>query len=102
DYQGNSVYPSIRAIRRLVRQWSKGKLRAALDLHCPHISGKYNEVIYIVGSADSDIWRQQQGFAGILESVREGPLPYLAESSLPFGGDSLVFWSLSVKGLYPT
>ncbi|MHC4509812.1 MAG: hypothetical protein ACYTAO_12765 [Planctomycetota bacterium] len=25
------------------------------------------------------------GFAGILESVREGPLPYLAESSLPFG-----------------
>jgi hypothetical protein len=85
DYQGRSIYPSIQAIRRFVPQWSKGKLRAAIDLHCPHISGKYNEVIYIVGSVDSDIWKQQQKFSGILESVRQGPLPYSAQSSLPFG-----------------
>ncbi|UCC99892.1 MAG: hypothetical protein JSW66_08415 [Phycisphaerales bacterium] len=85
DYQGQSVYPSIEAIRRFVPEWSKGKLDAAVDLHCPHISGKYNEVIYIVGSVDAEIWRQQQEFSTILESVRQGPLPYSAESSLPFG-----------------
>ena len=85
DYQGDSIYPTIQAIRRFVPQWSKGKLTAAIDLHCPHIRGKYNEVIYIVGSSDAGIWRQQQEFAGVLESVREGPLPYSASSSLPFG-----------------
>jgi hypothetical protein len=73
------------------------------------ISGKYNEVIYIVGSSNPATWQQQKEFAAILESVREGPrfgpdprlcggdvipaeagitaegLPYRAESSLPFG-----------------
>ncbi len=85
DYLGESIYPSVRAIRRFVPRWAKGKLKVAIDLHCPHISGKYNEIIYMVGSADSDVWRQQQEFASILESSREGPLPYSADSSLPFG-----------------
>jgi len=95
DYLGKSIYPSVQAIRQFVPQWSKGKLTVALDLHCPHISGKYNEVIYIVGSSNPATWQQQKEFAAILESVREGPrfspeltaegLPYRAESSLPFG-----------------
>jgi hypothetical protein len=85
DYARKSIYPSIQAIRHFVPEWSQGKLIAAIDLHCPHISGNYNEVIYIVGSPDRKIWRQQQIFAGILESVREGVLPYSADSSLPFG-----------------
>ncbi len=85
DYEGDSIYPTVEAIRRFVPQWSQGKLAVAIDLHCPHISGKYNEVIYIVGSTDGDIWRQQQAFSSILESVREGPLPYSAASNLPFG-----------------
>ena len=85
DYDGDSIYPTVQAIRRLVPRWSQGKLAVAIDLHCPHISGKYNEVIYIVGSTDADIWREQQEFASILESVCEGPLPYSAASNLPFG-----------------
>ena len=85
DYDGDSIYPTVEAIRRFVPQWSQGKLAAAIDLHCPHIRGKYNEVIYIVGSTDAGVWRQQQDFARILESVREGPLPYSAASNLPFG-----------------
>ena len=42
-------------------------------------------MIYLVGSSNPSVWRQQKEFATILESVRRGPLPYLAESSLPFG-----------------
>jgi predicted deacylase len=85
DYAGESIYPTIQAIRRFVPEWSRGQLDVVLDLHCPYISGTYNEVIYLVGSSDPAIWKQQQKFAAILESVKTGPLPYSAESSLPFG-----------------
>ncbi|MEJ2702640.1 MAG: glycosyl hydrolase family 28 protein [Sedimentisphaerales bacterium] len=85
DYAGESIYPSVRTIRRLVPQWSRGKLDLVLDLHCPYISGDYNEVIYIVGSSDPAVWKQQQRFAAILESVHTGELPYFAKSNLPFG-----------------
>lgn len=85
DYADNSKYPSVKAIRSFIPEWSRGKLKVALDLHCPYIRGQYNEVIYLVGSSDPAIWRQQQEFAKILESVREGPLPYSTKSNLPFG-----------------
>ncbi len=85
DYINNSIYPSVKAIRSFVPQWSNTKLKVAIDLHCPYIRGKYNEVIYLVGNSDPAIWRQQQEFSHILESVREGELPYWAKSSLPFG-----------------
>jgi hypothetical protein len=85
DYAGDSIYPSVKALRRFVSEWPEAKLRVVLDLHCPYISGEHNEVIYLVGSSNPAIWTQQKEFATILESVRKGPLPYLAESSLPFG-----------------
>lgn len=85
DYGGESIYPSVRALRRFVPAWSAGKLSVMLDLHCPYISGAHNEVIYLVGSSNPAIWKQQQQFAEILESVCQGPLPYAAGSSLPFG-----------------
>jgi predicted deacylase len=85
DYAGQSVYPAVAAIRRFVPEWSEEKLRVVLDLHCPYIGGIYNEVVYLVGSSDPAIWEQQQEFGAILESVRQGPLPYSVNSSLPFG-----------------
>ena len=87
DYANQSVYPSVRVIRRFVPQWSQGRLDVVLDLHCPYISGKNNEVIYLVGSSNPTIWKQQQRFAAVLESVKTGALPYSARSSLPFGTD---------------
>jgi hypothetical protein len=85
DYAGDSIYPSVRTLRRFIPEWSGGKLKVILDLHCPYISGEHNEAIYLVGSSDPVIWTQQKEFAAILESAREGPLPYFAQSSLPFG-----------------
>ena len=85
DYVGKSLYPSVRALRELVPKWSAGRLKIAIDLHCPYIRGTYNEVIYLVGSSDKAIWAQQQAFGGILESVRTGSLPYKGASNLPFG-----------------
>jgi hypothetical protein len=85
DYEGESLFPSVGAIRELVPEWSEGKLRIALDLHCPHIRGPHNEVIYLVGSPYEDIWGRASRFAEVLESARTGPLPYHATDNLPFG-----------------
>ncbi|MFA6244147.1 MAG: M14 family zinc carboxypeptidase, partial [Candidatus Hydrogenedentales bacterium] len=60
DYIGPSVHPEVAALRTRVRNWSDGKLRMALDLHCPYIRGEHNEDIYIVGSADEEMWRETQ------------------------------------------
>jgi hypothetical protein len=85
DYIGKSVHPSVAALRTFVPNWSNGRLKAAFDLHCPHIRGPHNEVIYIVGSEDERIWRQQGEFGRLLETVQSGPLVYRASDNLPFG-----------------
>ncbi len=85
DYDANSVHPETRAIQKLVPEWSKGKLRFALDLHCPNIRGKENEDIYLVGSEDPKTWTEQQRFGELLEQVQQGTLVYSATNNLPFG-----------------
>ena len=85
DYAGKSIYPAVAAIRGFVPKWSEERLRVVLDLHCPYIGGKNNEAIYLVGSSNPAIWEQQKKYGAILESIRQGPLPYSAESNLPFG-----------------
>ncbi len=85
DYEGKSIYPSVGALRQLAPQWSGGRLRVALDLHCPYIRGPHNEVIYMVGARSEAVWKQQQAFGEILEAACAGPLPYHASDNLPFG-----------------
>jgi hypothetical protein len=87
DYEGKSLYPSVAAIRRIVPAWSDGRLRVALDLHCPWIRGKRNESIYIVGSPDEKMWKEQCEFGSVLETVQRGPLTYRVEDNLPYGVD---------------
>lgn len=85
DYAGESIYPQVKAIRERLPKWADGKLRVALDLHCPHIRGTHNEWIYFVGGPDERIWNEVGRFSEILEKVRTGPLPYKRENNLPFG-----------------
>ena len=110
DYGDDSIYPSVKALRELVPQWAGGRLHAALDLHCPHIRGTHNEVIYIVGSRTPAIWEAQSAFAKTLEAARTGPLPYHARDNLPFGkawntarnygaGKSFSHWAGELPGI---
>jgi hypothetical protein len=87
DYVGQSVHAEPAAIRELVPKWGGDRLHVALDLHCPHIRGKRNEEIYLVGSSDERLWAEQQRFGQILEAACQGPLPYRAADNLPFGVD---------------
>ena len=85
DYEGDSIFAPTRAIRQQVAQWSQGCLRVGLDLHCPHIKGPVNEVLYLVGSSHARIASQQQRFSEVMEAVSQGPLPFSASDFLPFG-----------------
>jgi hypothetical protein len=110
DYIGKSVHASTAALRELVPKWSDGRLKIAIDLHCPWIRGRHNEVIYLVGSKSKAIWQAQCRFAGILESICGEALPYRASDNLPFGkswntggnfkaGKSCARWAGELKGI---
>ncbi|MHC4738429.1 MAG: M14 family zinc carboxypeptidase [Planctomycetota bacterium] len=85
DYLGESIYNSVRQLRNDIPAWSGGKLKVALDLHCPYIRGDDHEKIYLVGSSNSKIWLQQTRFSSIFESVRKGPLHHKPSDNMPFG-----------------
>jgi hypothetical protein len=83
DYN-EGIYATVRAIKEQVPAWSKGKMRFAMDIHCPWKYGKNNEDIYFVGNPEQDIWEEVQRFAAVLEQEAQG-LPYATENNLPFG-----------------
>lgn len=111
DYIGPSVHPETAALRTLARNWSNGKLKVALDLHCPYLRGKHNEDLYIVGSRNEPMWEAQQAFGALLEEANKtGALPYLAANNLPHGkawntsgnytaGRSFTRWAEDIEGL---
>ncbi len=84
DYS-EGIYPSVRALRQLVPRWAEGRLRIALDMHCPGLRGFDHESILFVGGPNQDIWSHVLRFCQILESVQTGPLVYKSSSNLPFG-----------------
>ena len=90
DYLGESIYPEVAALRRYVPEWSRGKLRLALDMHCPYIRGGgdrrgSNERVFFVGGPSEEGWEALTAFSQILEEVRTGPLPYERRHNLPYG-----------------
>jgi hypothetical protein len=90
DYLGESIYPSVAALKQFVPQWSQGKLRLAFDLHCPYIRGggdgpSSNERIFFVGNPSQEIWDRQQQFCRVLQEVQTGPLVYDPKNNLPWG-----------------
>ena len=110
DYIDKSVHASTAALRELVPKWSDGRLRIAIDLHCLWIRGRYNEMIYLVGSRHKAMWEAQCRFGRILESVCGEPLPYKASNNLPFGkawntsdnfndGKTFAQWASELKGI---
>jgi hypothetical protein len=85
DYGEPGIYAEPQALKAVVRDWSQGKLRVWLDLHCPWIRGPHNECAYIVGSQVDWNWAAQQRFGDLLEETQSGALAYRASDNLPFG-----------------
>lgn len=85
DYLGEPIYSSVRALKEFAPRWSEGRLRVALDLHCPYIRGGRNEQIFLVGGPESKIQKEIDRFAEILHGKARSPLPYDSQNNLPFG-----------------
>lgn len=85
DYLGEPLYESVRALKEFAPRWSEGRLRVALDLHCPYIRGRRDEQIFLVGNPEREIQKEIDRFAEILQKKAQGPLPYKAQNNLPFG-----------------
>lgn len=109
DYTDPSVHATVRAIRSLVPGWSRGRPLLTLDLHCPYMSGTYNEHVYFVGQDSPRQWQEVTRLAQILEKDLRGPVPYAAADNLPFGkawntggnwtaGNNFARWSQALPG----
>ncbi len=85
DYAAPCIYPEVAALRDKTRDWSQGRLRIALDLHCPGHRGEWHELIHFVGVAQDDLWARIEQFCEVLESTASGPLPYRKSNNLLFG-----------------
>ena len=70
DYHGRSIYPSVRAIRRFAPSWADGRLRLALDMHCPYIKDRS---AYFVGTRDKANWELLCRFSEVFDSLQTRP-----------------------------
>jgi hypothetical protein len=110
DYDGESVHNSTATLRTIIPVWSDEKLKFALDIHCPWISGKHNEDIYMVGSSNKKIEQNQIIFSRLLEKNNSGEIKLYHENFLPFGeswntdnnytkGTGFMKWAAGIEGI---
>ncbi len=82
DYEGESIYPEVAAIRELFLQLRPA---AVMDLHCPWLRGGCNEWIYVVGSEKPERELQMTRFGRILETETPPCCPYHERDNVRFG-----------------
>ncbi|MFH1708942.1 MAG: peptidase M14 [Planctomycetota bacterium] len=86
DYDPPHAHLETAALDNFVKRWGDTRPDLGLDLHCPHICGKWNEQIYCVGSEDPANQVCERRFVATLAGVRQGALPFDAASGyLPYG-----------------
>jgi hypothetical protein len=85
DYSGAPLYPSTAAVREEIPDWSRGGLKIAIDLHCPWITGEYNEWIFMVGKDDPTMVEKQIRFGESLEKHATGELKFRNSDFLHYG-----------------
>jgi hypothetical protein len=85
DYNAAPLYPEVAAWMKLGESLGR-RVVFSLDLHCPHISGTWNDRAYCVGSATPAAAEKERAFVQVLERERKGPIPFsAAEGYLPSG-----------------
>lgn len=110
DYAGEPIYASVAAVKRMLPAWSGGRLKIAIDLHCPALRGAGNEAIQLIGGPEADFWQRATRFSQLLEKASaEGPLCFRERDNLPYGqswnkasgglGNSFGSWVRTVPGL---
>lgn len=84
DYNERPIYPEVAAMMKLGAAMTN-RVLAAVDLHCPHIRGEWNDRVYLVGAEDRKRAAQQAEFAAVWEREQAGPVKFRARDVLAFG-----------------
>ncbi len=96
DYEGESIYPAVANLRHLVPGWSRGKLRIALDLHCPYIDTPF---IYFSDPTETD-QKFNKKFREILTRIQNGPLVFSNDEHRISSGKGLMKgWAAGLPGV---
>lgn len=109
DYQDEPIYPSVRAMKEFGPRWSEGRLRVAMDLHCPYIRGRRDHEIFLVGSPFENIQAQIDRLGEILQAKSADTIPYDPRNNIPFGVEwnntspersrTFARWASSLEGI---
>jgi hypothetical protein len=109
DYSGESLYASTKAMREFAPKWSEGKVKLALDLHCPTLRGASNETTYFVGNENPECRKKIEKLSELLEAGQSAPPLYRVKDNMPYGvgwnkasnftqGLSFGRWALDLPG----
>ena len=86
DYAGEPIYPTVAAVKNMLPGWSGGKLKVALDLHCPMLRSAGHELVHFVGGPKPELWRRATRLSALVEKdTANGPLSSFVRDNLPFG-----------------
>ncbi len=83
DYAGESIYPTVAALRKKVPEWSGGRLRFALEMQCTGRVGRCDEIIHAFGAAPYGSDPERDRFGKMIEAVQKGPLRFRNEDYGP-------------------
>ena len=72
-------------MREFATTWSDGKVKLALDLHCPTLRGPSNETTYFVGNDNVESWKKITRLSELLEGSQTVPGFHRAKDNMPFG-----------------
>jgi hypothetical protein len=72
-------------MRDFAPKWSDGKLKLAMDFHCPTLRGPNNETTYFVGNENDNSWNRIQKLSELLEAGLTTPGIYRVKDNMPYG-----------------
>jgi len=94
DYIDEPLYPTVRAMKRLVGDLLERHLVLFVDFHCPWISDGGNESFFLVEPPEP-LAGSLHAFADILRRTPTGPVPYTGKFDVPHGTS----WNVPTPGL---
>lgn len=108
DYSGKSIHNSTAALREMIPTWNEGKLKIAIDLHCPWLHGQESEQIYMTGKPGME--KNQMTFFKLLEKHSFGELKVYHQDFMHYGtswntgknttkGWSFGMWASTLDGI---
>ncbi|MBM3457622.1 MAG: hypothetical protein FJX77_03690 [Armatimonadetes bacterium] len=81
DYALPGIYPEVRALREQAGRWAGGRLRVALDVHCP---SRLDQKLYFAGPSRPRPAAGLDRLARALEAAPDRAFPFSPADGLPF------------------